>query len=506
MKLSQLLTAVLLTTIAHLQALNKDFDLSQSLHIDELMPREGLFSTIAIEPGIPKDYVAMCKDGEISYCNWVYWGPKKELEAYFKDPLSLSKPIIRVKFASGISQTQFGRFDEELIKDDRAKLNGFVIDFGKWGTYPYLTMTNPSDAKLNSAFVGLNSESGVVLYFNLIVPEKSKSDDDALKFWNKFIQETTQLPEHLFYKVNGQEMYTGYTIVNIAGHKVKMIAEQRKSDKKILFAAFPEGNQNIKFEFDGASVGLKGGEWRCNDPLLKISGMYVIDDGYISLTMTTSVFIKDVDDFSLNKKTKGCIFQKTVGEPTQVGIFPPKDGKLNPLVGKIIDGRYYSSEGIFSCKAYDFGENKLLSQDHHVELSHGSYNVVGFYNSKGNFKKAEVVVVADDMKHSDEKALKKAFNHFGTGTLKLIDNAQGIEILKEEMITDKILFVAISVEKMLALNIHSPCAMGYLVFQEENKLVLLSNKEIKIPQKMKINDMIENLKKDLLEFKDTFVL
>ena len=108
-----------------------------------------------------------------------------------------------------------------------------------------------------------------------------------------------------------------------------------------------------------------------------------------------------------------------------------------------------------------------------------------------------------EKKTLDEKALKDAFEGFGIGILKTVDNAQGIEVLKEEMMVGNMFFAAISVEKMSVLSV--PSTRGYLVFQDKDKLVLLSNQEVTLPgQKHTPKKHIEKLKNDILEFKKTF--
>jgi hypothetical protein len=192
-------------------------------------------------------------------------------------------------------------------------------------------------------------------------------------------------------------------------------------------------------------------------------------------------------------------------------IFPPKDGKLRALQGRINNGRYYSPKNIFSCQAYDFGEEKHLSQDVHNEISEtSSYSAVGFYHKKGDFKKAEIIFApVFEKKVLGEKDLKEAFNHFGIGILESVDHAQNIEILEEEIINDHVLFVAISIEKMAVLkgpnNECMPSTRGYLIFQEKDKLILLSNQKVIFSGEQHLPKLsIEQLKKDILEYKKTF--
>ncbi|MGH2611744.1 MAG: hypothetical protein ACRDFB_01690, partial [Rhabdochlamydiaceae bacterium] len=157
-------------------------------------------------------------------------------------------------------------------------------------------------------------------------------------------------------------------------------------------------------------------------------------------------------------------------------IFPPEDGKPVSLQGKILNGRYYAPKNVFSCQADDFGEGAYLAQDGLLEQA----ACVGFYSSIANFKKAEVMFMPGlEKKSLERKALKDAFDGFGIGILKTVDNAQGIEVLTEEMVGDTLFFSAISVEKMSVLKApngkYMSSTRGYLVFQDKDKLIVLSN-------------------------------
>jgi len=186
-------------------------------------------------------------------------------------------------------------------------------------------------------------------------------------------------------------------------------------------------------------------------------------------------------------------------------IFPPRDGSLPPMQGKIIDGRYHSPKNAFSCRAYDFGEGKYLTQDRLEDV----FACIGFYNSFGSFKKAEMIMLPKIKKPLEEKDLRDVFESFGIGILKKVDNAQGIEILQEEMLEGDMFFVALSVKEMSVLR--SPTGQymsstrGYLAFQEQNNIVLLSNQIATLPGKAHIpKNHIQKLKQEILEFRHSF--
>jgi hypothetical protein len=187
-------------------------------------------------------------------------------------------------------------------------------------------------------------------------------------------------------------------------------------------------------------------------------------------------------------------------------IFSSEDCKFITLQGEISDGRYYAPQGVFSCQAFDFGEGEYKSQD----VLFDEAACVGFYDSEGNFKKAEVIFDPGlEKRRLDEAALKIVFNNFGIGILENVDDAEGIEILEEEMINGYMYFVAISIKKMSVLiasnGEHMSSTRGYLVFQDKDKYVLLSNQEVTLPEQLhNPKKHLKKLKREILEFRKTF--
>jgi hypothetical protein len=63
------------------------------------------------------------------------------------------------------------------------------------------------------------------------------------------------------------------------------------------FAVLPQ-DETVKFEFNKVSKQFMDAQWHFADPLLKIVGEYIVDDGWVHYFMTTSVLIKEVDQFT----------------------------------------------------------------------------------------------------------------------------------------------------------------------------------------------------------------
>lgn len=183
-----------------------------------------------------------------------------------------------------------------------------------------------------------------------------------------------------------------------------------------------------------------------------------------------------------------------------VETFPPKDGIIKPLKGNIIEGRYFSPKQFFSCKAFDFGHGYYTAQD----LLNNDVAIVAFYDCSGSFKKIEIF----NFPQIKDKTfnLKMAFETFGISILKEVDHAEGIEILKEESNIEEGLFVVISIKKMSVLKSENgkniEAVRGYLIYQENEKLIMISNQIISSSQEKHIlQNNIEELKNGVLEFR-----
>ena len=61
-------------------------DVKNDLRILNLLPN--LLCPLAVDPGIPADFVALSPNGILDPYDFIYWGPKNALTAYFKDPSS----------------------------------------------------------------------------------------------------------------------------------------------------------------------------------------------------------------------------------------------------------------------------------------------------------------------------------------------------------------------------------------------------------------------------------
>lgn len=279
---------------------------TDDIRILKLLP--GLYYSLAVDPAIPDNFVAMSPKGQIDLYDWVYWGPKNVLEAYFKDPSSLKIPLIRVKISEEVVQERFGRFakEQELINalPKQSREDALTARL-TWGSYPVLALKYGKERAGYVAFVGLNDpESGWTLMFNLVCPKAEHPSDEDSKFWRKFVFETKQLPEPEFFKANGQDMQPGYTIMSRGGVRLKVTAEKRQKDGTIQIVVIPVSS-NTTFEYRDIEECLLGSQWKYKSPLVKLYGLAIRQDtqGNEIFNEVISVLTQTVPEFSLDLET-----------------------------------------------------------------------------------------------------------------------------------------------------------------------------------------------------------
>ncbi|MBS0621483.1 MAG: hypothetical protein JSR80_00780 [Verrucomicrobia bacterium] len=191
-----------------------------------------------------------------------------------------------------------------------------------------------------------------------------------------------------------------------------------------------------------------------------------------------------------------------------------------PLEGKVVGERYYAPNNMFSCQFNAIGEEKYKAGDAFLDkkaiatmfpdqAGDGDWGIVSaiFADSAGNYKRADIYDLG--WEQLDEKALKEAFEACGIETLEMFEEAKGIERLSEEMIGDDMFFVALSIKNTGLLKgfygRDMPLTRGYLVFQHDDKLILLVNQRVTLTGKSQPpGQHEEDLKNELLEFKKTF--
>lgn len=291
-------------------------DAKNDLRILELLPN--LVCPLAVDPGIPEDFIALSPQGNLDPYDWIYWGPKDVLKAYFDNSSSLKVPILRVKLSANVAQTGPNLFNNEeslkmLQKEDPKRFSSVET---QWGDYPVLAIrTQKEDQLIFMAWVGLNDqEAGWTLMFHLVYPnEKDRPNQEDRQLWESLMMKTTQLKDGDYFKACGQDLQEGYTIVNVGGAKLKMLAEKRQSDGKLQVVVIPE-NSNVEFHYIDMMECAMGATWKYGEPLVKVYGEIVVNNKNAKsiINYVSSIFFKTVPEFSFKKEEgkNSLIFQK----------------------------------------------------------------------------------------------------------------------------------------------------------------------------------------------------
>ncbi|GAB4225984.1 MAG: hypothetical protein Tsb0021_01460 [Chlamydiales bacterium] len=292
-------------------------NVKNDLRILELLPN--LLCPLAVEPGIPEDFVLQSPEGTLDLYDWNYWGPEEDLKAYFEDPTSLSVPLIRVTLSGNVAQTGPNTFsDEETIKIlEKENPDWFTHIKTQWGDYPVLAIQTQMEGKsVFVAWVGLNDpESGWTLMFNLVYPNKEgHPNKEDRELWENLITKTTQLKDADFFKAHGQDLQDGYTLVNMGGAKFKMIAEKRETDGTLQVVVIPLSS-GFEYDYTDMMECAMGADWKYGEPMVKVYGEIAVNnENFESHTYSVaSIFYKTVPDFSFksDEESNLLIFQKT---------------------------------------------------------------------------------------------------------------------------------------------------------------------------------------------------
>ncbi|KAF3361461.1 Uncharacterized protein PHSC3_001835 [Chlamydiales bacterium STE3] len=296
--------------------LQDEQEAKNDLRILKLLPN--LLCPLAVDPGIPDDFIALSPTGILDLYDWIYWGPEDVLKAYFEDPTSLKSPILRVKLSANVAQLGPNSFSgqESLEIQEKENPKGFASIKTQWGDYPVLAHRTKKEGHLIfMAWVGLNDPgAGWTLMFNLVYPhKKGHPNKEDRQLWGNLIMKTTPLKDGDYFKAYGQDLQPGYTLVNFGGAKLKMLAEKRQSDGKLQVVVIPESS-DIEFHYMDMTECLMGARWKYGEPLVKVYGEIVVNkENFKSIiNKVTSIFFKTVPEFSFKKEdeTQSLIFQK----------------------------------------------------------------------------------------------------------------------------------------------------------------------------------------------------
>ncbi len=276
--------------------------------IIKLLP--GLATPLAIKPALPSDFVAGGPDGNPLVSERIYWGNKQVLNDFFLHPDDVKEPIIGLQISMNLNQQPEKGFTGEKELMQEMKSHGFKVMKSRkfsWGHYPVwaVQLLTPKDEVMHLAWVGLNAPHGSVLMFQMIYPKSyDKRRAQNISLWEDFLTKTSLLNDEAYFRANGMDLSEGVTIVDDVGVKMKITAERRQSDHKLLVIVKPL-DASTEFELGEIKIGKMGGHLLRGRLITSVEGQItgcVNGRPHVITTHTTPVLIKDVDNYTINMK------------------------------------------------------------------------------------------------------------------------------------------------------------------------------------------------------------
>lgn len=283
-------------------------DVTQPLRIRSLFPAMLADNALGIDPALPEDFISV----EYKGSDWIGWGKKSVLEAFEKnsdfDPL---EPIFLVRITPHTIQEHPYTLNKteilEMLKQ-APHLKNQQVEFDSWEEYPYANITAIDNGKkFYMGYIGMNLPEKYMFHLTLRYPkEKAKQ---AEELWTNFFQNTKRLPDPLFFKALGTEMHKGYSLFRKLGTTIRINAERRKKDGKILLTIVCEEGKN-QFSYVESEKGFMQSLWHQGELLVKIKGAVTVSDiCQFTSHEVLNVLPEDVDEFTqvLPNKTKHII-------------------------------------------------------------------------------------------------------------------------------------------------------------------------------------------------------
>lgn len=270
-----------------------------------------LDAPLAVDPYIPKNFVAMSKNGALDAHDWIYWGPKDVLEAYFNDPQSLKQSVLRVRLSETVKQVSAEKFSSE--NDELCTL---LAPMGlkrlydvrmKWGKYPVYVITAEFQKKwLYAGWVGLCDPQGTTLMFELVYPVAAadaalKPTNEQFKLWDEFLDKTKPLSDPVYLDGFKISYSPGVTDVLLYGAPFSVVGEQRISDKHIQVVVDTQ-KSGFKAVLDSVYLAHISPQLNTGGPGAKVYLSLVRMDGEKEIVFKhmLPVIIKPVEAFSID--------------------------------------------------------------------------------------------------------------------------------------------------------------------------------------------------------------
>ncbi|MEM7175759.1 MAG: hypothetical protein AAF443_07535 [Chlamydiota bacterium] len=268
-----------------------------------------------VHPFLPSGFILGVREDDATFSKGYYWGYPANLKEYFSDTAELKGCIIWAKGSNEITQVNFDRFsdDQDIVHRLTAKgLTEIKITRGKWGIFPFRGMQakGPKGKYLYQLWVGLNTEDGEVLEFQLLYPHYlNELTQNQKQLWRNFIQKTKllELPYLLVAQKISENLHDCKSSKPDKPFYIEV--KQRKSDRAFLI--WVEGLAFCDDELEILDIKQETllNNLFCSCPYVNIEYRMHLEDGSL-IDDTLCVGYDLVDDFSFTPKMLSVDYMK----------------------------------------------------------------------------------------------------------------------------------------------------------------------------------------------------
>lgn len=190
-----------------------------------------------VDPALPTNFILGEREEDPFFTLGYYWGSKKNLEEYFNDPATLSGCLIRTQISAKVKQLGFDRFscDGSTHALSAAGFTEIKITKGGWGIFPYreLSAKGPRGRHYYQMWVGLNTQEGATLCFQLLYPDfLYEPTQDQKNIWQSFVRNTALLGITDLLIARGVDVNSNFAPASLLNQYVQFTVEKRAFDQK----------------------------------------------------------------------------------------------------------------------------------------------------------------------------------------------------------------------------------------------------------------------------------
>ena len=134
--------------------------------------------------------------------------------------------------------------------------------------------------------------------------KEGRPNKDDIDLWENFLSKTKQLSDQDCLLAQGWDLESGYTWFDVNGMQLLCVAERRRRDNKVQVVIYQHGQTS--FSFKKVDHERSPMTWRRGEELVKVTGIFrenfPMQAGLKAPGTVINVFVKEVDEFSLDKE------------------------------------------------------------------------------------------------------------------------------------------------------------------------------------------------------------